>query len=507
MSETSNLPELSVTELSGAIRRTMEDAFGYVRVRGEVSGYRGPHASGHAYFALKDATAKIDAIIWKPKFAALRLKPEEGMEVVATGRVTTYPGGSRYQIVIDTIEPAGVGALLHQIEERRKRLAAEGLFAAERKRPLPFLPEVIGVVTSPTGSVIRDILHRVADRFPRRVVVWPVRVQGEGSAEDVAGAIAGFNAIAPGGPLPQPDVLIVARGGGSVEDLWSFNDEAVVRAAAASAIPLISAVGHETDTTLIDLAADRRAPTPTGAAEMAVPVRLDLLAAVENHGSRLLAGVRRAAEAARSDLRGAARGLPRTESLLAGPRQRLDRAVDRLDGRLRRALEEDRRRLAELSRRLAPQSPAARLARFSERLGAYRARLATGLSTRIEREAVRLARQRERIEGASARLDPAIARLLSRRREHLKARLDLLATLGHRSVLARGYALVRDEAGRPVRTLALAAAHAALSIEFSDGALAVTAASAGAPPPIAPVRREREKDARKAGATEQGRLF
>src|SRR5690349_18323244 len=277
-----NAPEFTVSELSSALRRTVEDAYGHVRVRGEISGFRGPHSSGHCYFALKDENAKIDAVIWKSSLYRMRFKPQEGLEVIATGKLTTFPGKSSYQIVIDALEPAGVGALMALLEERKKKLAAEGLFNAERKQLLPWLPEVIGVVTSPTGAVIRDILHRLQDRFPRRVLVWPVKVQGDGSAEQVAAAIRGFNALPEGGRIPRPDLLIVARGGGSLEDLWSFNEEIVVRAAAESNIPLISAVGHETDVTLIDFAADKRAPTPTAAAEMAVPVRSELVAEVES---------------------------------------------------------------------------------------------------------------------------------------------------------------------------------------------------------------------------------
>src|SRR5262247_2292375 len=272
-----NVPEWTVSELSAALKKTVEDAFGYVRVRGEISGYRGPQASGHCYFALKDEGAKIEAVIWRTAFARMRLKPEEGLEVFVTGRLTTFPGKSTYQIVIETLELAGVGALMALIEKRKKKLAAEGLFDEARKQLLPFLPDVIGVVTSPTGAVIRDILHRLADRFPRRVLVWPVRVQGDGSAEQIAVAIRGFNALPEAGPIPRPDLVVVARGGGSLEDLWSFNEEIVVRAAAAGMIPLISAVGHETDVTLIDFAADKRAPTPTAAAEMAVPVRAELM--------------------------------------------------------------------------------------------------------------------------------------------------------------------------------------------------------------------------------------
>src|SRR5436305_13554358 len=292
----SNQPEYTVSELSAALKRSIEDGFAQVRVRGEISGFK-RHGSGHCYFALKDADAVLDAVCWRMTAIRLTLQPEDGMEVVCSGRLTTYPGRSKYQLVVDSVELAGKGALLKLLEERRQRLAAEGLFDAERKKKLPFLPEVIGIVTSPTGAVIRDILHRLADRFPRRVLLWPVAVQGEGSAQQVAAAIAGFNRIAAGGPgnngLPRPDLIIVARGGGSLEDLMAFNEEIVVRAAAASAIPLISAVGHETDTTLIDYASDRRAPTPTAAAEMAVPVRLDLIAELGGKAGRLAGGLSR----------------------------------------------------------------------------------------------------------------------------------------------------------------------------------------------------------------------
>ena len=277
-----NAPEFTVSELSSALKRTVEDAYGHVRVRGEISGFRGAHSSGHCYFALKDESAKIEAVIWRTTHARMRFKPQEGLEVIATGKLTTYPGSSKYQIVIEAMEPAGIGALMALMEERKKKLGAEGLFDEARKQLLPWLPEVIGVVTSPTGAVIRDILHRLADRFPRRVLVWPVKVQGEGSAEQIAAAIRGFNALPERGRIPRPDLLIVARGGGSLEDLWSFNEEIVVRAAAESMIPLISAVGHETDITLIDFAADKRAPTPTAAAEMAVPVRAELFVEVSS---------------------------------------------------------------------------------------------------------------------------------------------------------------------------------------------------------------------------------
>src|SRR5687768_103701 len=303
-----NAPEFTVSELSSALKRTVEDTYGHVRVRGEISGFRGPHSSGHCYFALKDQTAKIEAVVWKGTHGRMRFKPQEGLEVIATGRLTTYPGSSKYQIVIEALEPAGIGALMALMEERKRKLAAEGLFDPARKRELPWLPETIGIVTSPTGAVIRDILHRLADRFPCRVLVWPVLVQGEGAAEQVAAAIRGFSALPETGPAPRPDVVIVARGGGSIEDLWAFNEEAVVRAAADSAVPLISAVGHETDTTLIDHASDRRAPTPTAAAEMAVPVRRDLLLEVGDLDGRLDHSVARRLDQLGQRLDGLARG-------------------------------------------------------------------------------------------------------------------------------------------------------------------------------------------------------
>src|SRR5215468_727818 len=305
----SNLPEYTVSELSAVLKRSIEENFAQVRVRGEVSGFK-RHGSGHCYFALKDADAVLDAVCWRMTAIRLTVKPEDGMEVVATGRLTTYPGRSKYQLVVDSIELAGIGALLKLLEDRRQRLAAEGLFAAERKKKLPFLPVVIGIVTSPSGAVIRDMLHRLSDRFPRRVLLWPVAVQGEGAAAQVAAAIRGFNRLPEGGPVPRPQLIIVARGGGSLEDLMPFNEEVVVRAAALSAIPLISAVGHETDTTLIDHASDRRAPTPTAAAEMAVPVRLDLIAELGGKTARLSAGLVRLFHERRLHLAGLARGLP-----------------------------------------------------------------------------------------------------------------------------------------------------------------------------------------------------
>src|SRR6476646_9356682 len=297
-----NIMEVTVSELSMALKRTIEDSYGYVRVRGEL-GKVSYHSNGHIYLDLKDDKACLAGVVWRTAAPRIKLKLEAGLEVVVTGRITTFPGQSKYQIIIETLEPAGLGALMALVEERKKKLAAEGLFDAARKQLLPFLPELIGVITSPTGAVIRDILHRLADRFPRHVLVWPVRVQGDGSAEEVAAAIRGFNALTVHGSIRRPELLIVARGGGSLEDLWSFNEEIVVRAAAASMIPLIAAVGHETDVTLIDFAADVRAPTPTAAAERAGPVVAELLVRVDGLGQRSLARWYRCQEARRTELR------------------------------------------------------------------------------------------------------------------------------------------------------------------------------------------------------------
>ena len=497
-----NAFELSVSELSAALKRTVEDRFGLVRVRGEISNFRGPHSSGHCYFVLKDQTARLDAVIWKGAYLRLKHRPQEGLEVIATGRITTYPGKSSYQIVIDALEPAGVGALLAQLEARRKALLAEGLFDAARKRPLPFLPRVVGVITSPTGAVIRDILHRLADRFPRHVVLWPVRVQGETAAEEVAAAIAGFNALEEGGSPPRPDVLIVARGGGSLEDLWAFNEEIVVRAAAASAIALVSAIGHETDTTLLDHVADLRAPTPTGAAEKSVPVRADLLAQLAEWARRFESAERRSRDRRAGDLRTLARVLARPEEGLAAPRQRADAASLALARAATDLVARRRARVAAASVPLARHSPHAELARARGLLNQASARFDDFVRARAtrRREALarlddhlrralgfRLARARDeagadrlRLHALGARLAPALARLVRQRADRLKGRADLLASLGYRNVLARGFALVRDETGRPVRAAAAVAPGDRLRLEFVDGVIGATADGASA---------------------------
>ena len=399
-SDATNATEYSVSEVSHAVKRTVEDAFGYVRVRGEISGFRGQHGSGHAYFSMKDEKARLEAVIWKGVYNRLKVKPEEGLEVIATGKITTYPSSSKYQIVIESLEPAGVGALMALLEERKKKLAAEGLFDPARKQLLPYLPSVIGVITSPTGAVIRDIMHRLDDRFPTHVLLWPARVQGETCGQEVAAAIRGFNAFDGKDGLIKPDVLIVARGGGSLEDLWGFNDESVVRAAADSHIPLISAVGHETDWTLIDYAADVRAPTPTGAAEMAVLVRADLLATLDDLNQRNKGAIGRHLENNKNRVRGLARALPKPENLLALNRQRLDDASDRLP---RAALN----RLRDLQGRLERVATQHSIDAFALKIGQNRQALQTQslqLGNALQRRA---ALERSKLSNVNARFSLA----------------------------------------------------------------------------------------------------
>ena len=499
---TTNAPEWSVGELAGALKRTLEDRFGLVRVRGEIFGFRGAHSSGHCYFALKDRDARLDAVVWRSAVSKLRFKPQEGLEVVATGRITTFPGKSTYQIVIEQLEPAGAGALMALLEERRKKLAAEGLFATERKRRPPFLPRLVGVVTSPTGVVIRDILHRLADRFPRDVILWPVRVQGETSGAEVAAAIAGLNALS---GAARPDVIIVARGGGSLEDLWGFNDEAVVRAAVASAIPLVSAIGHETDWTLLDHAADLRAPTPTGAAEMVVPVRGELLAQTAGLGGRLGESVRRTVELRARELRSAARALPSPDQLLSGRRQRLDLAAARLAPALLSNARDHETRLRRAADRLARHTPRLELTAARGRLGALSARpgealrralaergrrledlsgrLKVGRETALRAETLRLAGSRERLADLSARAARALSGATERRRARLVSLGDLLGSLGYRSVLARGYAVVRTRDGHAVARAECVTPGQGLDLEFADGHVLVQADGAGRPEP------------------------
>lgn len=501
-----NVAEFTVSELAGSVKRSLEQTFGHVRLRGEISGYRGPHSSGHCYFALKDDRAKIEAVIWRGVFSALRFRPEEGMEVIATGKVTTYPGSSKYQIVIEQLEPAGVGALLAQLEARKKKLEAEGLFAPERKRKLPFLPAVVGIVTSPTGAVIRDMLVGFAERFPTRVVLWPVRVQGETCASEVAAAIRGFNALpANGGLVPRPDVLIVARGGGSLEDLWGFNEEIVARAAAESRIPLVSAVGHETDTTLIDFVSDARAPTPTKAAEWAVPKHADLVEQLAKLRDRHGIAIRRFLEAQRAGLKAAVRGLPRPDDLVGRHRQRFDALAQRLPRGLAANTQAHQRRYARLAPRLQPRLLAIVLERGRQRLD--------GTSDRSRAALERIAVQhRQRFERTCNRLTP---RLLTERIARLRQGLDghgkMLRALSYQSVLARGFALVRDAEGKPVRQAEGLVAGASLQVEFADGAVTVAVSGDGG---ATPGERHAEGTASprtprraKAGSGPQGSLF
>ncbi len=436
--------------MSAAIKRTVEDGFSRVRVRGELSGAKRA-ASGHFYAALKDDNALIDMVMWKGQAARLAFRPEDGIEVIATGKLTTYPGRSKYQLVVDTLEVAGEGALMLLFEKLKARLGAEGLFDQERKQDLPRLPRVIGVVTSPTGAVIRDILHRLADRFPMHVIVWPVLVQGEGAAAQVANAVRGFDALAPGGPVPRPDLVIVARGGGSIEDLWAFNEEVVVRAIADCRIPTISAVGHETDTTLADYAADRRAPTPTAAAEIAVPVRAELQELLLQRAGRMIAAANRHQVLAGERLAALARHLPKREGLYAPQRQRLDDAGDRLD-------RSQRQRLAMTAERLATRGAALRPALLARRWD----------------------RDRARLEGLGRLLD----------------------SLDPRALLSRGYAMVRDAGGAIVTSAGTARGAGHLRLLFADGEVPVAVEGTGMPPPR-PARKPPPPEAKRG----QGELF
>ena len=457
---THNLAELTVSELSAAIKRTLESGFDRVRVRGEISGFKRA-GSGHLYMQLKDDAACIKAVCWRSAAARIGLAPEDGMEVVATGRITSYAERSEYQLVIDRIELAGLGALLKMLEDRKKKLAAEGLFDAARKRPIPLLPEVIGVVTSPTGAVIRDILHRLEDRFPRHVLLWPVLVQGEGAAQQVANAIRGFNALQPGGKVPRPDVLIVARGGGSLEDLMAFNEEVVVRAAAASTIPLISAVGHETDTTLIDFAADRRAPTPTAAAEMAVPVRADLIAEVTHCGHRLARAASRQIAEQRLMIEGLARGLPDPVRLIQEKVQTLDHWIERRDNAQRGFFDRKRDALHALSGRL--RTPRDQIAAMRSGLSYAVSHLVTCVNAALERSG-------RRLDNGAAHLRPKLLRdLIDRRADALANCAALLDSYSYEHVLKRGFALVRDQDEQPLTSAAALSSGMALTLQFHDG--------------------------------------
>ncbi len=482
-----NVPEFSVSEISGAVKRTLETAFARVRVRGEITEVRA-YASGHVYFALKDEDSKLRAVAWKGTIPRLGLRPEDGLEVVATGKVSAYAGRSDYQLVVERLEYAGVGALLARIERLRLRLAAEGLFAEERKRALPLLPEIVGVVTSPQGAVLHDICTTIARRFPRPILLWPVPVQGEGAAERIAAAIAGMALLPAMGPLRRPDVLIVGRGGGSLEDLMAFNEEVVIRAAAACVIPLISAVGHETDNTLMDLAADRRAPTPTAAAEMAVPSRVELVATVAQEGARLAAGLHRVTQERRLRLGQAERGLPDLPSLLGNARQRLDHGAHRLGLALPNLLEGRRARVGRAERALP--DPRALVANARQVLTAARARLGLSLLTYMTSQRDALVRAECALPTPRALMDSrrnfavrTLARLsIAPVQASLRERRAVLAGLGARlegvsplAVLARGYVLVTNAAGQPVTQAAGIKVGEQLRLRFGDGEITVAA--------------------------------
>lgn len=487
-----NAPEYSVSELSQSLKHLVEENFGYVRLRGEISGFKRA-ASGHVYMSLKDERSVMDGVMWKGNAAKLSFKPEDGLEVICTGKLTTYPGRSKYQIVVERMEVAGAGALMALLEERKKKLAAEGLFDPARKKAIPYLPKVIGVVTSPTGAVIRDILHRLADRFPRHVMVWPVLVQGEAAAGQVAAAIRGFNNLPD--HMTTPDLLIVARGGGSLEDLWAFNEEIVVRAAAESAIPLISAVGHETDTTLIDYASDLRAPTPTAAAEKAVPVRADLIYTLKDLDARLGRAARRGMEERQERVRGLARGLPKPSDMLSLSRQKLDELADRLPRALKGGLEQRAMRLTGLARGLRKPSDMLSLAR--QRLDEQADRLPRALKGGLEQREIRLtglkrqlrpdmilremSRQGQGVKSAEGQMKRAMARFVERKGAQMESPARLLGSLSYHRVLERGYAVVRDGKGKALSKGGLVKVGASLDIQFQDTHVAAVAAGKPAP--------------------------
>lgn len=518
---TGNIHEFTVSELSFALKKTVEEKYPYVRVRGELGRVSRP-VSGHIYLDLKDEKAVINGVVWKGVAAGMKIQPEQGLEVIVTGKLTTFPGQSRYQIIIERMEPAGAGALMALLEERRKKLAAEGLFDAARKQEIPFLPAVIGVVTSPSGAVIRDILHRVADRFPTRVIVWPVRVQGESCAGEVAAAIAGFNAFEPGGAMPRPDVILVARGGGSLEDLWGFNEEAVVRAAAASTIPLISAIGHETDWTLLDHAADERAPTPTAAAERAVPVRADLVFTLEDLARRTSQAARRQLQDKRNGVISAGRALPKPAELLALARQRLDAFAGRNTmalarrhqdlaasltaaslamPKMRHMVDKARQRYETLAAR-GRQTLKAGLMMHQAHYQRVTGPLSPGIITRgIAEKGLRLDELSTRQRGAGRR------RLIEARRR-LGAGGQLLASLGYVNVLGRGFALLRSGEGGMIRSAAAAPPGTALDIELADGHIKAVAGKGGTAARAKPKPKVRSKASPKTkSGPDQGNLF
>lgn len=500
----SNAPPYSVSELAFALKRTLEDRYGFVRLRGELSKVT-HHGNGHVYLTIKDDKSAIDGVVWKGNVRGLGVRPEHGLEVIVTGKITTYPAGSRYQIVIDSMEAAGVGALLAQLERLKAKLAAEGLFAPERKKPLPSMPAVVGVITSPTGAVIRDILHRIRDRWPCQVLVWPCVVQGDAAAGQVSAAIRGFNAIAPGGPVPRPDILIVARGGGSVEDLWAFNDEGLARTVAEGTIPLISAVGHETDTTLIDFVSDRRAPTPTAAAEMATPVLAELRALISDLDRRLNRSGARLIEDRRTRLVSAARGLPRPDDILALAQQRFDIASGRLDAALHRNTTVHAQELLKVTARLTPDALRRQHATKAERV--------TDLGRRLDlaaRRAPDRVAQHARLPALWQRLNAAGERRLQRDVDRLSGLEKLRQSLNPERPLELGFALVRKGDGTLARSAADLVSGERVNLKFKSGDRdAVIDGEGGFVPPPAPSSVPAPKPRPKPAAPpiNQGDLF
>lgn len=465
----SNVQEYSVTELSLALKRTVEDQFGYVKIRGEISGCKRA-ASGHVYLALKDEKSVLDGIMWKGVAGRLTFRPEDGLEVVCTGKLTTYPGRSKYQIVIDNMEVAGEGALMALLEKRKQELATEGLFDQDRKLHIPYIPKTIGVVTSPTGSVIRDILHRLSDRFPRHVLVWPVLVQGEGAAKQISEAIDGFNALEEDGEIPRPDVLIIARGGGSLEDLWCFNEEDVIRAASRSKIPLISAVGHETDTTLIDYVSDHRSPTPTAAAERAVPVRDDLVYTVKDFDIRLEKATRRYLNNLAQQIEGLGRGLPKPSELLSLSAQRFDELSERLPRALKVGVERQTLRLESIKSLLRPETLKSDIKRVGEKLNM-----------------------------AEGRMNRAMSNFIERKSNEYENPARLLESLSYQSVLERGFAVIRNDQGKALSGGKNIASGDKLGIEFRDGTVDAMATGGNSKP--------KKKKKSKPSSDEQGQLL
>jgi len=465
----SNAQEYSVTELSLALKRSVEDQFGYVKIRGEISGCKRA-ASGHVYLALKDEKSLLDGIMWKGVAGKLTFRPEDGLEVICVGKLTTYPGRSKYQIVIDRMEVAGEGALMALLEKRKRELASEGLFDEGRKIPIPYIPKTVGIVTSPTGSVIRDILHRFSDRFPRNILVWPVLVQGEGSASQIAKAINGFNALEVDGKIPRPDVLIVARGGGSLEDLWSFNEEVVVRAVSISKIPLISAVGHETDTTLIDYVSDHRSPTPTAAAERAVPVRDDLIYTLQDFNIRLEKASRRYLNNFAQNVESLGRGLPKPTELLSLSSQRFDDLSERLPRALKVGVERQEMRLKSIKILLRPETL---------------------------KSDIRVAG--EKLVIAEERTARAIGNLIVKKRNKYENPSCLLESFSYQSVLKRGFSLVYNEKGKALSDSKTIKSGDKLGIEFCDGRINAVATAGNSKPS--------NKKKPKLPSNEQGQLL